>query len=385
MSRMGRPRKAGRRDLPAGLYLDGKGYKARHPGTGKFVRLGRDKVVAVRLHDELRARWEGDAIEAKASALAARLQAVGLPSETFTAYCGQYRRDVLPAAAGRQGKPLGDETRGAYERMLRNSVERDPILQVPAVAIDEVVLRKYLAQWLDNPPMYNYRLALLSRVCKRMVDEGLLRANPCRAIDRRSTVKRRTYIPDEDFLAIVGQLRCWERLLCEWLYVVSHNPTDCLTVREEQVTVFEPPRADPDGTVVYGEVAISRAKTGEAVTIGLTEYPWEVYQTLLAIKREEGILSPHVAVYTTEFRRPLIGKPVSSEYLSRRFQAASRAAGFEPGQYQLRDLRPKGLTDEAKIAGKATDKGAHKTEAMKQHYVRVSVPRVVRANVRRIG
>jgi len=49
--------------------------------------------------------------------------------------------------------------------------------------------------------------------------------------------------------------------------------------------------------------------------------------------------------------------------------------------YELRDLRPKGLTDEF-LAGGENNKGGHKTEAMKLHYRRVSVPIKATSNVK---
>jgi hypothetical protein len=61
------------------------------------------------------------------------------------------------------------------------------------------------------------------------------------------------------------------------------------------------------------------------------------------------------------------GKPVSHRTMSNWWREAREAArdkiGFEYN-YQLRDLRKKGLTDEALATGKATDNGLHDSEAM---------------------
>ena len=53
----------------------------------------------------------------------------------------------------------------------------------------------------------------------------------------------------------------------------------------------------------------------------------------------------------------------------------------EQGRYTLRDLRKKGLTDEARIAGKATNKGGHKTEQMREYYVVGGLPQRARSNL----
>lgn len=110
----------------------------------------------------------------------------------------------------------------------------------------------------------------------------------------------------------------------------------------------------------------------------------ELYRYFRDRKRAAQIVSPHGVAYGTESAQRLIGRAVSTEYISRRFAAASVAAGFKPGQYPLRDLRPKGLTDEARIVGAATDKGGHPTEQMKRHDVRVSLPPKGRSQIRRI-
>lgn len=86
-------------------------------------------------------------------------------------------------------------------------------------------------------------------------------------------------------------------------------------------------------------------------------------------------------VYGNDSRRRSAGEPVSVAYVSRAFAKGVTAAGFEKGTYTLRDLRPKGLTDEYLTAGDS-DKGGHKTEAMKRHYRRVELPMRAKNNLR---
>ncbi len=74
-------------------------------------------------------------------------------------------------------------------------------------------------------------------------------------------------------------------------------------------------------------------------------------------------------------------KPISVAYLSRKFSEAVVAAGFSAGAYVLRDLRKKGLTDEARKASKATNKGGHKTKEMQEYYVVGGVPKRARNNL----
>lgn len=355
MSRpMGRPRQRGSKDLPTGLYRDARGYRARHPVTGRYVRLGSDKASALRLFEQLRATWSDEALEAKANALVARLQAAGGSGLTFAGYCRQYLEAGLP------GRPLATKTRRDYENILRR-VDLD----TPVELVDAVALRRYLAPSLDNPSYYNYQLACLSRVCKHAVDEGLLTRNPCKDIDRRQTEKRRTYITDEDYLAITGCMSCWHQRIVDWIYLVSHNPVDCLTVREDELQ--------------GGVLRVERNKTGERVDIELAPDAQDLVAYFRGLKRAQGIVSPYLVVFLDGH---LVGRPPSVDYIGKRWRRAAKAAGL--AQYQLRDVRPKGLTDEAREAGAATDKGAHASEAMKRHYVRVALPKRVKSKIARI-
>ena len=58
---------------------------------------------------------------------------------------------------------------------------------------------------------------------------------------------------------------------------------------------------------------------------------------------------------------------MSVGYLSKAFAAAI--------------VRKNGLTDEARIAGKATNKGGHKTEQMREYYVVGGLPQRARSNL----
>ena len=79
--------------------------------------------------------------------------------------------------------------------------------------------------------------------------------------------------------------------------------------------------------------------------------------------------------------RRFIGQRVMVCHLSRLFtdavkDASGRVKNETTGKRvrpTLRDRRPKALTDEFEVAGD-TDKGGHKTEAMKRHYRRKRLP-----------
>ncbi len=155
------------------------------------------------------------------------------------------------------------------------------------------------------------------------------------------------------------------------MYLLSHHPSDVLNLRESDV---------------HGdEIHFVNTKTDQPMVIEMNEDLRETVDWFRRWKRQQNLHSPYLVCHplTATYRR-MIAQPVAVEYISRRFTAAVTAAGFPPGTYTLRDLRPKGLTDEYVIAGDS-DKGGHKTEAMKRHYRRIKLPMRARSNLHRIS
>lgn len=65
-------------------------------------------------------------------------------------------------------------------------------------------------------------------------------------------------------------------------------------------------------------------------------------------------------------------RPVRHRYIQIAWAQACEEAGYK-GEYQLRDLRKKGLTDEFLAQGE-NNKGGHETEAMRKHYRLIRPP-----------
>lgn len=375
---MGRPRKPGNKDLTLQVYCyPGRHCYVKHPLTGKQATLKtRDRKEARRIAAQLYIKWEGAIVEARAEDVTNRLNEIAVPGEplTFSEYAERYRVDKLPTARKKKtGKPLSDGTREDYDRMLRNDVVPSEEFKLPlsAFAGDEglLTLRRFLSRWLTFPNTYNYQKALLARVFDEAVAEGLLLRNPMSAISRRAVAKREVYVSDEDYAAITGQMADWEARACDLVYLVSHHPCDVLSLTESHV--------------VGSTLKFTNTKTAVDMEIEMNEDLAEALQWFREWKTAQRIVSPYFVVYPRSSHKRYIGKPVSVGYLSRRFAEAQVLAKLPKGAYQLRDMRPKGLTDEFMIAGDS-DKGGHLTEQMKRHYRRIKVPKRARSNIRRI-
>jgi len=232
------------------------------------------------------------------------------------------------------------------------------------------MVRKYLSHWLNMPSPYNYRKACLSRLFQTAIDVGLLQRNPCTAIKNRDTVSDDTVIAPEHATSILKRLAAEEgeyvSMVVNWLYVVSGRPTDMLDVKESDVL---------DGYINY-----QATKNSQPVTMEMDSELQFLVNWFRSFKKKHAILNKNLIVHGPDVDEKIRFKPISREWLYRRFKKACKNVGYP--EYTLRHLRPTGLTAEAKIAGHATNKGAHKTKSMQEYYVKGSVPMAVTNNLK---
>ena len=388
---MGRNRSRRNADLVQypGLHRDSKGYFfIKSPINKKQASLGtKDKATAIRLWRPIARKWD-ETIEAdEVNRIAERLNAAS-DVLSFSEYCKKYRETRLAKATKRNGEALGAKTANDYRLMLKNQIEPHKGFNVSIKQLDTKAVRQYLAAYMDRPATYNYHLSIISRVCNEALDEGLIDTSPATDIQRRARVKRKTYIDDETYLAITGELTEWEAKVCDLIYMVGGRPGDVLQLKHTDIS---------DGIIHY-----TAAKNTQSLEIEMNRDLAALVAWFYSWKRKQGVLSRHVACYPRTARQDMRGKPLSVPYMSRKFTAACRKLGYvmrdKSGHpvdsngdkvdvnsaktlYELRDLRPKGLTDEF-LAGGENNKGGHKTEAMKQHYRRVSVPIKAASNVK---
>lgn len=377
---MARPRDQ-QKDLPPGLYC--------YPGRSCYIQIGgmkpvnlgtQDRGEALAMYWGFRKLWDSERSAKRAEEIAdsLRLAAKGSDVTTVADYARRWRGTHLPTLLKKNGKPISEKTRSDYARMLKSEVERHgPFLQLGIGLVRTKDVRQFLAHWIGSPAYYNYVKAVLSRMFAHAVDEGLLDANPLKDVARRAVARREVILPMADYLKVTGQLSEWEARACDLVYLISHRPGDVLRLRDE-----EPYVRYADGRVTISFTATKNEQAVEIVDeVGSEGGIEAALAWFRQWKREQGIASKAVVVYPKTARKRDIGKSVSRDYLSRRFAEAVVAAGFLAGTYTLRDLRKTGLTAEARIAGKATDKGGHKTEQMRQHYVVGGVPSRARNNL----
>lgn len=374
---MGRPRKH-QKDLPPGLYC--------YPGRSCYIQLGDMKPVALKTQDkaealtiywEFRRIWDAERAGQHAETLTERLAvaAKGGDVMTIAAYARHWRETHLPRLLRKNGKPLANDTREAYGRILEHQIEADADLQQRAIgAASTRDVRQFLARWIATPNYYNHIKAVLSRMFQQAVDEGKLDSNPVADVIRRAVKRREVYCPMEHYLAITAELADWQARACDLVYLISHRPGDVLALEDRAPFIRYETRRGRKVVVV----SFTPTKNEQAIEI-IDDVETEggiesALQWFRDWKKAQELVTPRLVVFPRGSRRRDVGRPVPVDYLSRRLAEAVVKAGLRKGAYQLRDLRKKGLTDEARIAGKATNKGAHKTQAMREYYVVGGVP-----------
>jgi hypothetical protein len=253
--------------------------------------------------------------------------------------------------------------------------------------------RKLLAPWLNKPTHYNGLRNSLSRVFAHAVQEGIIDRNPVIDITKASEQKRQVLIPNEAYQRITANLcthklnrrvldGTWRAKICDLMYMMSQQPIDVFNIKESQGELYSHPVTVED-YLVYGVVRFARHKTAVGIELEMNKELAALWQWFIDFKRREHIISDYLMVYPRYFDKRSRAKPVRHRTMQTAWAEACEEAGYG-SQYQLRDLRKKGLTDEFVSQGE-NDKGGHETAAMRKHYRLITPPKRARSTLKYIG
>lgn len=410
-----------------GLHLDRNGtFYVRHPITRKQGSLGtKDRAIALRRWAMLYERWEQERNDWQSEALANRLVDLAVPKSQgdnihLRDYMRHWRENILGhrvengrviwseclvlALRGKnKGRPISGPTRTDYANDAR---QLEGMSESAFPLSDRELLkktRKLLAPWLNRPTHYNGLRNSLSRVFAHAVQEGIIDRNPVTDIAKASEQKREVLIPDEAYRKITERLckhkmnkrefdGTWRAKICDLIYMMSQQPIDVFGLQERQAQVFGKPHrvtvkdekgAVVDSYLVFGILTLKRHKTDVGIEIEMNKELADLIIWLRTFKKEQGIISDHLLVYPRYFDKRSRAKPVRHRTMQSAWKEACEDAGYG-GQYHLRDLRKKGLTDEFVSQGE-NDKGGHETEAMRKHYRLITPPKRARSTLKYIG
>lgn len=281
---------------------------------------------------------------------------------------------VLSQRGRNRGKPIALASRRDYAsdaQQLEASDDSDFLLSDPHILRR---IRRLLSPWLTKPTHYNGLRNTLSRVLMHAVRDGVIDRNPIRDIEKISEPKREVLIPDDVYVKITEQLckhrlnkrikdGTWRAKICDLIYMLSQQPIDVFGLKEEQIK-------DDEGE--FGEIHFARHKTGVPIVIEMNKELRDLIEWFRNWKRDQEIISPYLMVYPRYFDMRSRTKPVRHRFMQISWAEACEAAGFK-GQYQLRDLRKKGLTDEFLSQGE-NNKGGHESLQMRKHYRLIRPP-----------
>lgn len=199
---MGRPRQAGQKDLPPGLYVyDDRDSFIKLKGMKHQLTLDgvRDREEAIKLYWKFVYRWEAAQQAKQAEQLQEKIEAVADgadPAITVAAYTKTWREKHLPKLVTKKGRVISKKTLGDYERMLRLQVEPNEHFQKLGLAgAGKTHVRRFLGKWISNPRHYNNFKSLLARMFSDAIAEGLCEDNPTADIERRPVAGRDVYVP----------------------------------------------------------------------------------------------------------------------------------------------------------------------------------------------
>lgn len=388
-------------------YRDGR-FAVQHPLTGKQGSLKtRNFEIAVKRWAALQVIWEKETGDQVTEKLVSRLAGLSAPKSRgrnlfLKDLLREWREDVLGykvdsngklvlgkcrvlAQRGhRRGKPIAAPTRRDYGNDCLQ-LEAEESTRFPLSAPDIIDrTRELLSPWLDRPTHYNGLRNTLARIYAYAIQRGLLGKNPCRDIDKTIEPRRELLIPDEIYAAITNKLLVhrlnkrdfngeWRAKICDLIYAISQQPIDVFGMQENQIKRYlETIDLDGRQVKVLGHISIARHKTGVGGHIYMNHFLRDLVDWFGEFKRQQHTISPSLLVYPNYMDMRSRGKPVSHRTMSNWWKEAREIAKKEidfKHNYQLRDLRKKGLTDEALAAGKATNKGLHDSETMKNFYV----------------
>lgn len=385
-------------DRYPGLYINARDgvFYVRHPVTRKQGSLQtKDRQTAIRRWAILQQMWEQQRTDFDAELMAGNMTVARPIDEasriTLRQYLRRWRTEVLGhqvvdgrvtwgpchvlSQRGRnRGRPIAMATRVDYANDAQQlEASEDSVFVLSDTNVVRKI-RRLLSPWLTKPTHYNGLRNTLSRVFDHAIQDGLIDRNPVADIKKASEPKREVLIPDQAYRDITAHLcvhrlnkriydGTWRAKICDLIYMMSQQPIDVFGLKEDQIHDDEGP---------FGEIHFARHKTGVPIVLEMNQDLRDLVDWFRAWKKKQGIISPYLMVYPTYFDKRSRTKPVKHRFMQLAWAQACADAGYK-GQYQLRDLRKRGLTDEFLSQGE-NNKGGHETEAMRKHYRLIRPP-----------
>lgn len=172
---MSRSRNSGNKDLPANLYRgNGNSWRYRHPVTGKFHSMGRDKAAAIQAARKL------NSLLIQEQDLVSNVTGKTI---SFKEFCEQY----LQEKRRKDGRPLADNSKKSYQLQLNR------LYKIWGNQTLECITLKMVNDQLDELTPSNRKAvrSLLSNIFDVAMSKGLCPDNPARVTLTKHVQKQR--------------------------------------------------------------------------------------------------------------------------------------------------------------------------------------------------
>lgn len=242
---------------------------------------------------------------------------------------------------------------------------------VPLESIQPHHIAKY-RDWRESTHS-TQEIALLSAIWSWAREQGITAlANPTTGVRRNKGTGRDVYVDDVLYARVYSKADQPTRDAMDLARLAAQRPGDNLKMqttdihyeplRPADLVGWHPPQVLPwDGRVV----TVSQGKTGAKLRVRVKGELAQVIDRIRARRRVLGCL--HTVLCTNEK-----GQPLTAAALDGRFGKAREAAGVQPLEFQMRDLRAKAGTEIDDDTGQQAAQSllGHTTPAMTNRYIR---------------
>lgn len=322
---MGR-RRSKDKHLPPHLYKRSDGYYYRHPNGGeKKVAKADDLALAL-------VEW-------------AKLEGATLSPDavTFGPIAEQWKKAWLPTVSVR--------TQRDYKRHVERLVE-----VFGTSSLDSITPRD-VATYRDKRSakvQANREIAVLSILFGWAREHGYTQQpNPCTGLRRNKETGRDVYMSDAVFDAIFNQ---GDQSVKDAMNIAVRTGADVSVILTVKRTA-----------VVNDELRMGRTKTDTPVRYRLKGEDGKLNELGKIVKeileRKRNATGPNLI-------QDQNGQRVPYYTFADRFDVARTKAGYQPGEYQFRDIRPKVATDQEDIQRAQDLLGHRHRSTTERHYIR---------------
>lgn len=216
------PRRSRNRKLEPNLHTHPKGFRWKHPDTGKYYYLGKD-VTEAEANEAVRAL---NLKFARKPSIYDRI--AGSESESFRSVVQTHLTHRLPA------QQVSESTRKNRQYVLQKL--RDcPLAALDVAAISTRDVVEYLRSLKSDSQRQQYRIQLTA-VFKTAIQEGLLQHNPVIHTDSPRVERKRDRLTDEGYTALHQFAEQWLQNLMDLIRLTLQRPDDLLSLKWEAFT-----------------------------------------------------------------------------------------------------------------------------------------------------